>query len=295
MKELAQLKKYQKSAWPDFLKPLAELPQSPESLFVLGNLPEKNKETKVLTIVGSRRHSSYGARALERVFAKLGGQPIVIVSGLALGIDTLVHEMAISAGLTTVAFPGSGLNREVLYPRNNLSLAEKILKSGGALVSEFAPDFKATDWSFPKRNRLMAGVAEATLIIEAEERSGSLITARLATEYNRDVFVVPGPITSETSAGTNNLLRRGALAITKSEDILEAFNFSVQGMPERKVDLTQLSDLEKEVLDLLIEPKEKIFLLDNLSAESSEVLSALGSLEIQGLIKETEGEIWRNF
>ena len=126
----------------------------------------------------------------------LRGYPIVIVSGLAYGADAAAHRAALEVGLPTVAVPGSGLDWDILYPRANVGLAREILKAGGALLSEEEPETKAADWTFPKRNRVMAGLSRATLIIEAKELSGSLITARLTVEYNRELLVVPGSIFS---------------------------------------------------------------------------------------------------
>ena len=120
---------------------------------------------------------------------------------LLLGIDSIAHRSALDAGLKTIAVPGSGLDDDALYPREHLQLAREIVEKGGALVSEYEPDFKATTWSFPRRNRIMAGLSKAVLVVEAERPSGTLITARLALDYGRDVFAVPGSIFSETSRG----------------------------------------------------------------------------------------------
>jgi DNA processing protein len=144
---------------------LLEIPQPASELYVRGALPDAN--VTFLTVVGSRKFSTYSKEACQKLIQGLASYPIVIVSGLALGIDTIAHQTALASGLTTLAFPGSGLDEKVLYPRSNIRLAREIIEKGGALVSEFAPDFHATPYSFPQRNRLMAGLARATLIIEA--------------------------------------------------------------------------------------------------------------------------------
>ena len=185
-------------------------------------------DAKFLCVVGSRKYTDYGKEACQKLIAGLRGHNIVIVSGLALGIDGIAHRAALDAGLTTIAIPGSGLNPSVLYPSSNRQLAEKIIESGGALISEFEPMFKATTYSFPQRNRIMAGISHATLIIEAEIKSGTLITSRLATEYNRDVATVPGSIFSKTSEGPNMLLRLGATPVSSSAHILETLGFKIE-------------------------------------------------------------------
>lgn len=213
---------------------LREIPDAPKKLFLRGALPPKGH--KFLAVVGSRAHSPYGEDAVAHIIQGLEGHPISIVSGLALGIDALAHEAALSHHLHTIAVPGSGLNGDVLYPARNRPLAKRILESGGALLSEFDPSFRATKWSFPQRNRIMAGMADAVLLIEATRKSGTLITARLATDYNRDVLAVPGSIFSETSEGPNFFIKLGATPVVCGEDVLEALGlqndtFSFDNLP----------------------------------------------------------------
>ncbi|MBX2866739.1 DNA-processing protein DprA [Candidatus Kaiserbacteria bacterium] len=202
---------------------LCEIPDPPEQLYVRGKLPPS--DTTYLAVVGSRKYTEYGRRVVETLIQDLRGHNICIVSGLALGIDALAHEAALQNNLHTIAVPGSGLDDSVLYPKTNRRLAERILESGGALLSEFEPTFKATRWSFPRRNRIMAGLSHAVLIIEAEEKSGTLITARMAADYNRDVLVVPGDIFSKNSHGTHQFLKLGATPVTCADDILDALSF----------------------------------------------------------------------
>src|SRR3989338_10237663 len=199
---------------------LREIPQPPEKLYLWGKLPPEG--TVYLAVVGSRKCTTYGKDTVKKLISGLKGYPIAIVSGLAMGIDALSHEAALDAGLYAVGFPGSGLSPQVLFPPTSLKLAQKIIDKGGCLISEFEPDFKATQWGFPMRNRLVAGLSRAALIIEAQEKSGTLITARMALDYNREVLAVPGTINSLYSNGTNKLIRNGATPITCSDDILEA-------------------------------------------------------------------------
>lgn len=276
-------------------KALREIPQPPKKLYLLGKLPPEHLIH--LTVVGARNHTSYGKEACSKLIEGLAGYPIIVVSGLALGIDAVVHETALRVGLTTVAFPGSGLDPSVLYPRNNFALAQKIIDAGGAVVSEFEPETKAALWTFPKRNRLMAGISRATLIIEATEKSGTLITARLATEYNRDVMAVPGSIFSDMSSGPHLLLRLGATPVTKSEDILQQLGFDIleanENKNERLEALANCSDEEKEILKLLGEPIERDDIARSLNRPINEVNATLSVMEIKGLIKEEFGEIRR--
>jgi DNA protecting protein DprA len=205
---------------------LKQINRKPEYLDIAGTFP--GDTYKFLCVVGSRTYSSYGEKVVRSLIHGLKGHPVVIVSGLAIGIDSLAHEAALEAGLKTVAFPGSGLLPEVLYPSSRRKLAEKIISSGGALVSPFLPEQVGDYWTFPTRNRLMAAVSHATLVIEGRQGSGTLGTADFATEFSRDVLAVPGEIFSELSYGPHMLIQKGAGMITCSEDILEALGITVQ-------------------------------------------------------------------
>ena len=274
----------------DFPKALLEIPQPPEELYIIGELPKEN--CIYLCVVGSRRFTSYGKEACEKIIAGLKGYPIVIVSGFAMGIDTIAHKKAMQVGLKTLVFPGSGLSDEAMYPKTNVRLIREVVDHGGCLISEFEPDFKATQWSFPMRNRLMAGISKAVLIIEAEEKSGTLITARLTTEYNRDLLVVPGSIFSPNSKGTNKLLAQGAVPITCAEDVLEALGFEQEKDEDRQRKLFEdLSPEEKRILDLLREPISRDDLIREMKMKTGNANSLLSVMEIKGLIKEELGEI----
>lgn len=285
-----EIVKLEKSKFP---KSLLEIPEPPEQLYIAGNLP--NEEYTYLCVVGSRKFTSYGKEACEKIIEGLKGYPIVIVSGLALGIDSIAHKKALSIGLKTLVFPGSGLSPRAMYPKTNALLAEEIVKDGGCLISEFDPDFKATLWSFAKRNRLMSGISKAVLIIEAEEKSGTMITARLATEYNRDVLAVPGSIFSPNSKGTNKLIRLGAVPITSSYDVLDALGFNIEKDTVHQAKLFEdLSNEEKMVIEALREPLPKDELIKKLKLPIHEANTLLSILEIKGLIKEELGEIKLN-
>ncbi|HWO07808.1 MAG TPA: DNA-processing protein DprA [Candidatus Paceibacterota bacterium] len=268
---------------------LAEIPDPPKQLHVRGELP--SFEWKWLAVVGSRALTTYGKQACEYLIEGLRGYPIVIVSGLAYGADACAHKAALSAGLPTVAVPGSGLDYSVMYPKANVALAKEIIKKGGAHLSEFDPDMTAHDYTFPQRNRIMVGLSHATLVVEAKERSGSLITARLATEYNRELLVVPGSIFSATSKGTHQFLKLGAQAATEPDDILRAL-----GLEKREsavADSRDLSDNERKVIDIIASPLSREHLVDALALPISDANILLSTMEIKGLIKEELGVVRR--
>lgn len=269
---------------------LREIPQPPKKLFTQGSLPPP--KNKLLTIVGSRKFSSYGRLACERLISGLRGYPVSVISGLALGIDTIAHKAALDNDIHTIAVPGSGLSEKVLYPASNRMLARAILEKGGLLLSEFEPDFKATVWSFPQRNRIMAGLSDAVLIIEAQEKSGTLITARMALDYNKTVLVVPGSIFEDSSRGTNTLIKHGATPVTSAEDILEALSIE-KSESETELDLEDLSEIERELVTLLNEPRSRDELLRFSTLSNSDTNAILTLLEIKGYIKETGGKMYR--
>jgi DNA processing protein len=268
---------------------LAEIPEPPEQLWLRGTLPD-TESTKWLTVVGARAYTPYGKAACEHLIAGLRGSPVVIVSGLALGIDAIAHAAALDAGLVTVAIPGSGLGWDVLYPRTNHSLAHAIIEADGALLSENDPTFRAQKWSFLERNRIMAGISHATLIIEATEQSGTLVTARLATDYNREVLVVPGSIFSETSRGTHRYLRHGAAPVGSAEEILDALGLMTQPHLPNLL-RTDISEDEQSVLAFLATPRPRDELIRALALPASRISSLLSAMELKGLIGETMGEI----
>ena len=273
-----------------FPKALLEIPQPPEDLWIIGDLPPENLIP--LCVVGSRKFTSYGKECCEKLIAGLKGYPIIIVSGFAMGIDTIAHKSAMKAGLKTIAFPGSGLSSEAIFPKVNVNLIKEVVEGSGCLISEFEPDFKATQWCFPLRNRLMAGFSRAVLIIEGEEKSGTMITARLATEYNRDVLAVPGSIFNGTSKGTNKLIRLGATPITKSEDILEALGFEIPKDEEKQAKLfLDLSPEEKKIVELLREPMPRDELIRALKIPTPQANALLSIMDIKELVKEELGEM----
>lgn len=274
----------------NFPEILQEIPDTPEKLYFQGNLPLQS--TKLLCVVGSRKYTQYGKDVCEKLISGLRGHDITIVSGLALGIDGIAHKAALDAGLKTIAVPGSGLDESVLYPSSHKNLAQKILENGGALISEFEPKFHATPYSFPQRNRIMAGLSHAVLVIEAEIKSGTLITSKFATEYNRDVLTVPGSIFSKNSDGPNMLIRLGATPVRTSEDILETLGFEINEEPKNlELKYSDCSTEEMLVVKILTEPKTKDDIIREIKMPASKVSTIISIMEIKGLIKESMGEI----
>lgn len=266
---------------------LQQIPDRPKKLYVRGQLP--SDDVKYLAVVGSRAISPYGRQVITHLIEGLRGYPIVIVSGLAYGADAEAHKAALRAGLTTIGVPGSGLDWDVIYPRANMQLAREILEKGGALMNEFDPKLKATDYTFPQRNRIMAGMSHATLVIEAKEKSGTLITAKLTVEYNRDLLVVPGSIFSETSKGAHQFLRLGATAITSPEDILVSLGITKRDGETLASLRDDLSESELRVLEIIASPVSRADLLSSLEIDISEANVLLSTMEIKGLIIEELG------
>lgn len=269
---------------------LKEIPDPPNRLFCRGTFPPE--DLIPVAVVGSRKASGYGRDAVRTIVEGLRGYPIAIISGLALGIDAAAHKAALSAGLYTCAVPGSGLADEVLYPRAHAPLAREILHSGGGLISEFPPSQKAAPWTFPRRNRIMAGLSQASLIIEAEERSGTLITARLALEYNREVWATPGSIFSRTAVGANSLIAAGATPITRARDVLVQLGLAEEKWVEERK-RTQCTTEEKYVLALLSQPLPKKELLSRIPLEDGTARIILSAMELKGLIVQRLGKMHR--
>lgn len=271
---------------------LAEIPKPPTELYLEGTLPDFT-QYKFLTVVGSRKFSRYGKDVCKALILGLKGYNIVIVSGLALGIDAISHQAALDAGLKTIAVPGSGLDRSVLHPRTNHALADKIVQSGGALLSEYEPLMPAGVHTFPERNRIMVGMSHAVLLIEAAERSGTLITARLTTEYNRELLAVPHDITRITAQGVNQFIKLGATPITESMDILQALGIDAEvSREQRQILFDNLSTDEQKVIKLLsTDTYSRDELIAKLKLNISKANILLSAMGLKDLIKEELGTV----
>lgn len=272
----------------DFPSLLLEINDPPEKMRIIGEIP---KTEKYLAVVGSRKYSEYGKSVCEKLIDGLQGHSITIVSGLALGMDSIAHRAALKAGLPTIAIPGSGLSPKVLYPSSHRQLALQIVEEGGCLLSEFPDDHIPFPYNFPQRNRIIAGMSHATLVIEAELKSGTLITSKYATEYNRDVFTVPNSIFSKTSEGPHMLLRLGATPITQPTDIISALGLTPHENLFEKRNYSDCSTDEHEVIKLLQEPISRDEIIRRLNKPIYATQTILATMEIKGLIEESMGEI----
>lgn len=267
---------------------LREIPEPPHPVYARGSWAKDG--TKYLAVVGSRALSSYGREACERLIAGLAGYPVSIISGMALGADACAHKAALRAGLHTVAVLGSGVDDASIYPRAHAGLGKDILAAGGMLISEHEDGYKARPEDFPKRNRIVVGIAHAVLIVEAGEKSGTLITARLSHEYNRDLLCIPHRIGDPHGFGANLFIRLGAALVAEPAHILEALGIEPHTDGARPA--PNLIGDEKRIYDLLEEPLPKDDLIRASGLAPSNALAALVMLELKGVLKEEFGA-WR--
>ncbi len=269
------------AADPAFPPRLATVSDPPLGLFVRGEPPAG----RAVALVGARRATTYGREVGEYLGRELAGAGVAVVSGMARGVDAAAHRGALAGGGATVAVWGAGPDR--VYPPEHGALAEEIAR-GGCLVTEYPPGAPPLPHHFPERNRVIAGLAEAVVVVEADERSGALITARLALDEGRDVLAVPGSVFSRLSAGPNGLLRAGAAPVLSADDVLGAL-----GLPPRA---GAPAAPESDLVALI--PAGEAVTVDRLAAGSgkpvAEVLEALLLLELAGTVaREADGRYRR--
>jgi DNA processing protein len=260
---------------PDFPPLLGAIHDPPPGLFLRGGAGAAALRRPTVAVVGARACSPYGTQIARMLGRELAAAGLVVVSGLARGVDGEAHRGALEAGGTTVAVLGCGIDRD--YPAVHAELAARI-RANGLAVSEYAPGVEPAPWRFPARNRIIAGLSAVTIVVEARERSGALITADLALEEGREVFAVPGEITSALSNGTNDLLRLGATPLLSAADVLEVFGLAATE-PE-PVELTPTADV---VLARLRDgPTSADELVRSTGLEAGALASALTELELAG-------------
>ncbi|MFA6428948.1 MAG: DNA-processing protein DprA [Patescibacteria group bacterium] len=264
---------------------------APEVLFVRGDFGQATQKP-CIAVVGTRKITPYGKQCIERIIPDLVQAGCTIVSGLALGVDGAVHQATINASGMTIAILGTGVDEASLYPREHVRLAHDMLDKGGAIISEFPLGSEGRKEHFPMRNRLIASLSLATLVIEAAPQSGSLITAKLALEENRQVLAVPGPIWSEQSAGTNQLLKLGAHVCTGAEDVLNVLALDRPDLDLQARAAFPLDPTEQRLLDLLTDPKHVDELGRLAELDPAQVNAILSVLEIKGLVKPIGGMMW---
>ncbi|MGB7681998.1 MAG: DNA-processing protein DprA [Candidatus Acidiferrales bacterium] len=301
-KELAQVQQAgcQLLSWeePEYPRLLREIYDPPPLLYVRGNMELLNRH--LISIVGARRPTPYGNQIAERLGRDLAARGLVVVSGLARGIDACAHKGALStpAG-TTIAVLGSGI--DVVYPKENKKLFEEIEKRG-AIISEFPMGTFPGAQNFPIRNRVISGMSLGVVCVEGAQYSGSLITSRLAMEFGREVFGVPGNITQPTSFGPNQLIKQGAKLVTGWEDVIEELPTPIRAellpvespssMERAEMVQESLAPGERALYDLLgVDEARQIDDLVEISGQtSSDVLSALFELELKGVVRQLPGK-----
>ena len=243
-----------------------------------------------IAVVGSRKHTNYGQQVTNQIVTDLTRNGLTIVSGLALGIDTIAHTVCINNQGRTIAVLGSGIDRQSLYPSSNRYLAEKIVASGGLVMSEFPIGTQPLRYNFPQRNRIISGLSLGTIVIEANEKSGALITAECAAEQNREVFAIPGNIYSPASVGPNNLIKQGAKVVTTVEEILEMLNLNqINTFIETKKIIPETAE-EAIILEYLTKLPIHVNELIRLSGlDTARVNSTLTIMEMKGIVKNLGG------
>jgi DNA processing protein len=269
---------------------LKQIYDPPITLFVKGNLEACNLE-KCLAVVGSRKASHYIKQVLKKIIMDLKEQDITIISGMAAGVDLCAHSSALEAGLKTIACLGSGFDN--VYPVTNKIIFDKIIENQGAVLSEYFPEEKAAPWKFPRRNRVISGLSKGTLVAEAGLNSGALITAKLCIDQGRELMCIPGMITNPNTEGTHKLIKEGAGVVTSAEDILHLLGWEknkIQSSSNNNL-ILKLLDSEKKIYEILdLEPKSFDNLIDESKLNIEELMMALTTLELNGIITQLPGQ-----
>ena len=271
------------SSYPSKLK---NIPDPPPLIYYAGDINIFERPT--LAVVGSRKPTDYGIRLASRIVTELAAAGVVIISGLAYGIDGIAHQAALEAGGLTAAVFGCGL--DIIYPSGHRELAKRIVQSG-CLLSEFPKGTRPERYNFPIRNRIVAGLSDGVLVVEAGQRSGALVTARLALDQNRDVLAVPGSVDNELSFGPNALIKQGAIAVTSAGDVFANFGWHrAEAAIEHSYDLSKLSKEELAVFDLLsVQPVHVDEIGRRGQLGPGKTAEALLNLELKGFIMRKPG------
>ncbi len=261
---------------------LREINSPPKQLYYKGNW-SKGIFDNCLAVVGSRKMTVYGKIIANKLVTDIAKAGITIVSGFMFGIDAVAHKAAIDGGTQTIAVMPCGIS--LIHPEYQKTLYLEILNNNGLVISEFNGIFPPASWTYPKRNRIVSGISQAVLVIEAAIKSGSLITADFAKQHNRKIFAVPGPLTSLVSEGTAKLIQQGAEIVTESRDILKYYNIPDSRTIRKDKSVLKLSVLERAVIEnLQQEPMEIDTLIRKMQKQSSEVSALLSLMQIKGLI-----------
>jgi DNA processing protein len=277
-------------AYPALLKQILEPPQALRCKGAWGDDICGN----CLAVVGSRQMTTYGRQVTEMLIGPIAAAGVTIVSGFMYGVDAQAHRAALSAGGRTIAVMPCGI--DIVHPEHQEDLYCEIIERGGAIISELEDDYPPMLWTYPKRNRIVAGLSKATLVIEAALGSGSLITAQFARDFNRKLFAVPGPVTSSVSQGTLQLLKQGASIAASAEDILEFYGLTGGKAKTQLSASACLNDFETEIIEkLLREPRDIDSLSRALSVPVARLGVAISLMQLRGLISQEANKYYVNF
>ncbi len=270
----------------NYPKLLREIKNPPKILYVRGEiLPDDS----FFAIVGTRRFSSYGKQVALEIAGDLAETGLTIISGLAPGIDTFSHQACVERGKRTIAILGTGLDEKSIYPQSNLELSRKIIETKGCLISEYPPGTSGTRFTFPQRNRIISGISKGVLVIEAKEKSGSLITANYAFMQKRKVFAIPGPIFSLNSRGTHKLIKEGAKLVENANDILKELNLNCLNFKFKQEEKGKTLE-EKIILEVLKKgPLYVDKIIEKTKLNAPIISTTLASMEISGKVRNLGG------
>lgn len=280
----------------DYPRRLLNCYDAPTLLFYKGTADLNHP--KVLSIVGTRNCTDYGKHFTEKLVEEMAEENVLVVSGLALGIDSIAHKAALKNGLPTIGVVGHGIER--IYPSSNAGLAKDMIKNGGGLLTEFFSDVKPDKHNFPLRNRIVAGMSDATVVIETDVKGGSMITAKLADSYNKDVFALPGRTTDKKSSGCNHLIKHNkAILLSNAQDLLEVMGWSrTENATKKKTQRELFIELtaEENTIVQMLREKEQVHIDEiNLRSglNSSTIAAAILNLELQGVVQSLPGKVYR--
>lgn len=275
---------------PRYPQRLKRLKNPPEVLFFKGNWHQEIFQT-CLAVVGSRRMSTYGQEMVQRLVSPLAQNGVTIVSGFMYGVDATAHQAALNVRGKTIAVMGCGI--DIIRPKNQKELYNNVILLNGLILSELAGNHPAFRWTFVKRNRIVVGLSQAVLVVEAGEKSGALITAKIAQEHKTPVLAVPGQATSGVAQGTNWLIKNGAKPVTEAKEVAQTLNISLRHIYTSKVCIKKLSGMEEQIYKLLeVEPLEIDQIVRQLKLPASEVGTTLSLMVLKNILKEVKGEYY---
>ncbi|MBO6244387.1 MAG: DNA-processing protein DprA [Lachnospiraceae bacterium] len=275
----------------DYPKKLQMIKDAPEKLYVRGKLPDPNKKT--VSIVGARNCTDYGSTLAKSIARILSLNDVQVISGLAMGIDTQGHIGAIEVEKPTFAVMGCGV--DICFPSHNSNVYERILDYGGGIMAEVEVGTPPLPYNFPLRNRIISGLSDVVIVVEARDKSGSLITSDFALEQGKTIFACPGRVGDSLSRGTNNLIKQGAYILTSVDDVLEHLGLIVDGLiPKVEKDVSKLDYFEKTIFDTLSNETLHIDqIVEKAKFPVSKCLNTLMSLELNGFVETTTNNYYR--